>query len=115
VLTIHVPGGADGPLLTRERLALLKPRSYLINTARGSVVDESALIEALQKGALAGAGLDVYADEPKVPAALLAMPQVTLLPHIGSATHEVRDAMGMLAVDNLVAHFESQRYPSRVA
>jgi lactate dehydrogenase-like 2-hydroxyacid dehydrogenase len=109
-----VPGGVNRGLISAERLAAMKPTAYLVNTARGDVVDEPALVAALAAGRIAGAGLDVYADEPQVPAALRALPSVTLLPHIGSATLETRTAMGMLAADNLIAHFSGARLPSRV-
>ena len=92
----------------------MKRSAYLVNTARGDVVDETALAEALAEGRIAGAGLDVYAEEPNVPEALLRLPNVTLLPHIGSATIETRTAMGMLAVDNLEAFFAGAPMPSRV-
>lgn len=114
VLSLHVPGGGPQPL-TAERIAAMKPGAYLVNTARGDVLDEAALAGALASGHLAGAGLDVFAEEPKVPPALLALPNVTLLPHIGSATLETRTAMGMLAADNLIAHFANKPLPSRVA
>ena len=116
VVSLHVPGGgANAGLLSAERLAGVKRGAYLVNTARGDIVDEAALAEALADGRLAGAGLDVFAEEPKVPAALLALPNVTLLPHIGSATLETRTAMGMLAVDNLEAFFAGRPLPARVA
>ena len=92
----------------------MKPTAYLVNTARGDIVDEAALAAALADGRIAGAGLDVYAEEPKVPQALLGLPNVTLLPHIGSATLETRTAMGMLAADNLIAFFAGRPLPSRV-
>jgi lactate dehydrogenase-like 2-hydroxyacid dehydrogenase len=114
VVSLHVPGGVNRGLISAERLAAMKPTAYLVNTARGDVVDEPALIAALAAGRIAGAGLDVYADEPQVPAALRALPNVTLLPHIGSATLETRTAMGMLAADNLIAHFSGAPLPSRV-
>ena len=115
VISLHVPGGAGNrALISAERLALMRPDAYLVNTARGDIVDEPALIAALQAGRIAGAGLDVYAEEPRVPAELMALQNVTLLPHIGSATIETRTAMGMLACDNLVAHFAGQPLPARV-
>ncbi len=115
VVSLHVPGGeANRALISAERLALMKPTAFLVNTARGDVIDEPALVEALRSGRIAGAGLDVYAEEPRVPEGLLAIPSVTLLPHIGSATLETRTAMGMLAVDNLEAHFDGRPLPSRV-
>ena len=89
-------------LLDREAFARLKPGSYLINTARGPVVDENALVEALQSGKLAGAGLDVYEHEPVISSPLLTMPNVVLLPHIGSATLETRTAMALLAIENAI-------------
>jgi lactate dehydrogenase-like 2-hydroxyacid dehydrogenase len=115
VVSLHVPGGGGNlALISRDLIAAMKPTAYLVNTARGDVVDEAALIEALAAGRIAGAGLDVYAEEPAVPAALLALPNVTLLPHIGSATVETRTAMGMLAVDNLSAFFAGRPMPARV-
>ncbi|WP_233416696.1 2-hydroxyacid dehydrogenase [Halovulum marinum] len=115
VISLHLPGGAgNARLISAQRIGLMKPTAYLINTARGDVVDEPALIEALRTRRIAGAGLDVFAAEPQVPHALLDLPNVALLPHIGSATVETRTAMGMLAVDNIAAHFGAQDYPSRV-
>lgn len=115
VVSLHMPGGdGNARAISAARLALMKPTAYLINTARGDVIDEPALIAALAEGRIAGAGLDVYANEPDVPQALLDLPTVTLLPHIGSATLETRTAMGMLAVDNLVAFFDGQPMPARV-
>jgi lactate dehydrogenase-like 2-hydroxyacid dehydrogenase len=116
VVSLHVPGGGGNrALISGELIAGMKPTAYLVNTARGDVVDEAALAAALADGRIAGAGLDVYADEPRVPEALRRLPNVTLLPHIGSATVETRTAMGMLAVDNLVAFFAGEPLPSRVA
>ena len=89
-------------------LKALGPRGILINVARGSVVDESALIDALEKGVIAGAGLDVFESEPTVPERLRAMPHVVLTPHIGSATAHTRSAMADLAVANLRACFDGQ-------
>ena len=92
-------------LVGREAIEALGPEGWLINVSRGTVVDQPALIEALQAGRLGAAGLDVFADEPNVPEALLAMDNVVLQPHQGSATIETRSAMGQLTVDNLKAHF----------
>ncbi len=114
VVSIHVPGGA-APLVDAEHLAMMKPDAHLVNTARGDSVDQAALVAALRDGRIAGAGLDVFDGEPSVPEELRAMDQVTLLPHIGSATTEVRTAMGMLAVDNLDAFFAGDALPNRVA
>lgn len=115
VVSLHIPGGdGNARAISAERLALMKPTAYLVNTARGDIVDEPALIAALAARRIAGAGLDVYADEPHVPPALLDLPNVTLLPHVGSATLETRTAMGMLAVDNLAAFFAGRPLPARV-
>ncbi len=84
-------------------LKALGPEGILINVARGTVVDEPALVAALQAGTIAGAGLDVFAEEPAIPDALKTMENVVLLPHVGSATHETRAAMGDLVCDNLLA------------
>jgi lactate dehydrogenase-like 2-hydroxyacid dehydrogenase len=86
-------------------LEALGPRGHFVNIARGSVVDQPALIELLQSGALGGAGLDVFDDEPKVPQALIAMPHVVLQPHHASGTHDTRTAMGRLTIDNVAAYF----------
>ena len=105
-LSLHCPANAASHhLLNADRLALMRPNAHLINTARGSVVDEQALADALASGAIAGAGLDVYAAEPQVPEALLRLPNVVLLPHLGSATEATREAMGLRALENLKAFF----------
>lgn len=110
VLIAIVPGGADTRrLIDAEVLAALGPDGVLINVSRGSVVDEAALIAALEAKTILAAGLDVFASEPHVPDALRAMDNVVLLPHVGSATHVTRAAMGKLVVDNLVAWFETGR------
>lgn len=110
VLVLIVPGGAEtNNMINAKVLKALGPNGVLINVARGSVVDEPALIEALQNGTIAAAGLDVFADEPRVPEALIAMDNVVLLPHIASATHVTRNAMGQLVVDNLLAWKDGQR------
>ncbi len=106
VLMVICPGGAATQrIVNAEVLKALGPEGTLINVARGSVVDEAALVKALADGSLGAAGLDVFESEPKVPDALLAMDQVVLQPHVGSATHATRKAMGDLTVDNLRAHF----------
>lgn len=106
VLALCTPGGAETRgLVGRAVLEALGPGGILINIARGSVVDEDALVEALTAGTIAGAGLDVFADEPNVPEALLTLDNVVLQPHAASATVETRDAMAQLVVDNLAAHF----------
>ena len=79
----------------------MKPTAVLVNTARGPVVDESALIESLSSGEIFAAGLDVYEREPEVPAALVALENVVLAPHLGTATHNARDAMGMRVIENI--------------
>jgi len=114
VVSVHVPGSGSSPLINAAHIAKLKPSAYLINTARGDCVDQAALITALSTGQIAGAGLDVYAQEPEVPDELCQLDNVTLLPHIGSATVEVRTAMAMLAVDNLDAFFKGETLPSKV-
>ncbi len=106
VLVVVTPGGAgtDG-LVDAKVIDALGPDGVLINVARGSVVDQEALVAALVEGRLGGAGLDVFADEPHIPEALLALQNVVLIPHMGSATVETRTAMGQLVVDNLDAFF----------
>lgn len=106
LLMVACPGGeATRGLVSRAVIEALGPKGFLVNIARGSVVDEPALIEALRQGRIAGAGLDVFADEPRVPAALVALDNVVLQPHVASATHPTRKAMGQLVIDNLAAHF----------
>ncbi|MEO0422332.1 MAG: D-glycerate dehydrogenase [Pseudomonadota bacterium] len=115
-VSLHMPGGgANTGIINSEKLALMKPGAYLINTARGDVVDEAALTAALRDGVIAGAGLDVYEKEPTVTEALLSMDNVVLLPHLGSATLETREAMGMRVVDNLRAFFAGKPPRDRVA
>lgn len=105
-LVLSLPGGpATDGLIDAGILAALGPRGYLINIARGSVVDEQALVEALQSGALGGAGLDVFADEPQVPEALLTLDNVVLTPHLGSGTRETRQAMADLVLANVERYF----------
>lgn len=114
-ISLHCPGGeATRHLINAERLALMRPSAFLINTARGDVVDQNALIEALRKRQIAGAGLDVYDGEPAVPEALKALENVVLLPHLGSASMETRVAMGMRVIANLEAFFAGKPPPDRV-
>jgi lactate dehydrogenase-like 2-hydroxyacid dehydrogenase len=106
-LVIACPGGpATRHLVDTRVLAALGKKGTLINIARGSIVDEAALVSALTDGTIKAAGLDVFADEPRIPAALLALDNVVLLPHVGSATHETRKAMADLCKANLDAWFE---------
>ena len=115
-VSLHVPGGAEtANMIDAEALSLMKRGSYLINTARGGVVDHEALAEALGSGHLAGAGLDVYPAEPAVPPALLDLENVVLLPHLGSANAETRIAMGMRALANVEAFAAGSELPDRVA
>jgi hydroxypyruvate reductase len=105
-LVVACPGGpATRNIVDAGVLAALGKKGTLINIARGSIVDEPALVTALQAGTIKGAGLDVFADEPHIPAELLAMDKVVLLPHVGSATRETRQAMGDLCKANLDAYF----------
>jgi lactate dehydrogenase-like 2-hydroxyacid dehydrogenase len=116
VLSLHVPGGpATQHLVDRQLLSRMKPTAILVNTARGSVVDEVALAEALAAGSIAAAGLDVYEREPEIEPRLLSLPNVVLIPHLGSATIEARTAMGMQAVDNLEDYFAGREPRNRVA
>ena len=113
---IAVPGGAGTRhLIGTPELERLGPQSYLVNIARGDVVDEAALVDALRHGRIAGAGLDVYEFEPQVAPALCAMENVTLLPHLGTAAEEGRTAMALRALDNLLAFFDDRPAPDRVA
>jgi hydroxypyruvate reductase len=108
-LVAITPGGAaTRKLIDAQVLRALGPNGYFINVARGSVADEAALVEALQNGWIAGAGLDVYENEPHVPAALLALDNVVLTPHMASGTVQTRQAMADLALANLKAHFAGQ-------
>jgi lactate dehydrogenase-like 2-hydroxyacid dehydrogenase len=115
-VSLHCPATPETRhLMNGVRLAKMKPSAYLINTARGDVVDEAALVEALRKGWIAGAGLDVFEREPQVAPALVAMDNVVLLPHLGSATEETRVAMGMRALENLKLYFSGSPLRDRVA
>ena len=115
IVVVTVPGG--GPttkLIDRAAIAAMKPTGIFVNISRGEVVDEEALIDALEAGAIAGAGLDVYEKEPHVPERLRALENCTLLPHLGSATVETRQAMGQMALDNIIAWDKGLEPPQRV-
>jgi lactate dehydrogenase-like 2-hydroxyacid dehydrogenase len=115
VVSLHCPlVPTTRHLMGAAQFVQMKPEAFLINTARGPVVDEAALVAALEAGQIAGAGLDVYEQEPQVHPGLLGRENVVLLPHLGSATHETREAMGMRALANLRAHFAGQELPDRV-
>jgi glyoxylate reductase len=115
VISLHCPLTAEtAHVVDARRLALAKPGAILVNTARGGCVDETALIDALATGKLAGAGLDVYASEPKIDPRLVASPRLVLAPHIGSATTETRTAMAQLCADAVIAVLSGRRPPNVV-
>ncbi|RLJ59420.1 lactate dehydrogenase-like 2-hydroxyacid dehydrogenase [Litoreibacter meonggei] len=115
VVVAATPGGpATRHLIGKSVFETMQPHAIFVNISRGDVVDEAALIAALQAGALGGAGLDVYENEPKVPDELLAMENVVLLPHLGTNTLEVRTGMGMMALDNLIAFAAGKNLPNPV-
>jgi lactate dehydrogenase-like 2-hydroxyacid dehydrogenase len=114
-VSIHVALSPDTRHLIGEKeLTQMKPTAYLVNTSRGPVVDEIALLSALQKGLIAGAGLDVFEREPNVPPSLIKLDSVVLTPHIGSATTETRTKMAMLAAENLLCGLRGERPPNLV-
>lgn len=115
VVVVAVPGSpATHHMIDAAALGAMQPHAYLVNISRGDVIDEPALIAALQAGQIAGAGLDVYEQEPHVPEALLALDNVVLLPHLGTNAEEVRANMGMMAVANLRAFFNGDAVPNKV-
>jgi lactate dehydrogenase-like 2-hydroxyacid dehydrogenase len=114
-VSLHCPGNAETKhLINSDTLKLMKVEAHLINTARGDVVDTQALITALKKQQISGAGLDVYEGEPTVPDELLTLDNVSLLPHLGSATLSTRTAMGEKALANLDAFFTGKPLPDQV-
>jgi glyoxylate reductase len=114
-LSLHVPlTDSTRHLISRRELSLMKPTAYLINTSRGPVIDEAALASALEASTIAGVGLDVYEHEPVVPARLLSLRNVILLPHLGSATFETRVHMGLICLDNIAAVLGGHAAPNRV-
>lgn len=114
-VSLHCPGGeATHHLLNADRLRKMQKHAFLINTARGDVVDEQALVQALKDGTIAGAGLDVFEKEPQVTEDLLSMDNVVLFPHLGSASTETRVAMGLRAFTNIKAFFDGEIIPDRV-
>lgn len=115
IIVVTVPGGGGNThLIDADALAQMKPSGIFINVARGDVVDEEALITALQTRQIAGAGLDVFAAEPYVPPALRALDNAVILPHLGTAALEVREAMGLMALDNINAWANDEPLPQRV-
>ncbi len=114
-ISLHIPLTEKTHHLIGEReFALMKPSAYLINTSRGAVIDEKMLIQVLKKGRIRGAGLDVYENEPRIPKELIELPNVVLLPHIGSATYETRDKMAETAAENLIAGLSGRTPPNLV-
>lgn len=115
-VTLHVPLNAETRhLIGAREFSLMRPTAILINTSRGPVVDEAALAHALQSGTIAGAGLDVYEEEPMVHPVLLSLKQVVLLPHLGSATMQTRVQMGLICLENIQAVLQGRPAPNRVA
>ncbi len=115
IITLHCPlTNETDKLMSRERIGLMKRDAYLINSSRGELVDEDALIEALQRGRIAGAGLDVYNHEPAIDPRFLAIPNVVLLPHLGSATFEGREASGEKVIANIRIFSDGHRPPDQV-
>ncbi len=115
VVVVAVPGGAETRhLIGAAEIAAMQPHAHLVNIARGDVIDEAALIAALRERRIGGAGLDVYEREPEVPEALRALDNVTLLPHLGTSTEEVRVAMGRMALDNARAFRDGRPLPNPV-
>ena len=113
IVSLHCPGGDETRhIMSRAAIAAMPPHGFVINTARGDVIDEAALAEALTIGQIGGAGLDVFQGEPQINPAIMAAPNTVLLPHMGSGTVETRNAMGMMVVENLKAHFAGKPLPN---
>jgi len=116
VVSVHVPLlDSTKHLINAERLSMMKSSAYLINTSRGPVVDEKALVEALKAGTIAGAGMDVYEEEPALAPGLAELENVTITPHIASASTETRGKMSEIAASNIVAFLEGNEPPNKVA
>jgi glyoxylate reductase len=116
VVTIHVPlTAATHHLIGARELAWMRPTAFVINTARGSIVDEGALVDALKAGIIAGAGLDVYEQEPAIHSALTQLKQVVLLPHLGSATLHARVQMGLVCLENIQAVLDGRPAPNQIS
>jgi glyoxylate reductase len=114
-VTLHIPLNAETRHLVGAReLSLMRPTAILINTSRGPIIDEAALVHALQSGTIAGAGLDVYEEEPVIHPVLPSLKQVVLLPHLGSATMQTRIQMGLICLENIQAVLEGRPAPNRV-
>lgn len=115
IISLHCPLTAETDcLINAERIAMMKPDAYIINSSRGELIDEDALIRALEEGRIAGAGLDVYTHEPAVDPRLLAIPNVVLLPHLGSGTFEGREASGERVITNIRMWADGHRPPDQV-
>ena len=115
IITIHTPRNADSEgLIDARRIGLMRPHVFLINAARGGIVDEEALVDALEAGRLAGAGLDEWKHEPEIDPRLLALPNVVMLPHMGSATYEGRMATGEKVIANIRMWADGHRPPDQV-
>ena len=114
-ISLHVPlTDTTRHLIGSRELALMRPSAIIVNTARGPVIDEAALLAALRQGTLAGAGLDVYEREPLIQAGLEQLSNVVLLPHLGSATHDTRIRMGMICLENIAAVLAGRTPPNPV-
>ena len=114
-VSIHCPGGESTyHLMNKERIGLMKKGAYLINSARGDVIDNDALIDALKNNKIAGAGLDVFEGEPKLNPGFLECENAVLLPHLGSASIETRIAMGMRVLENMAAYYSDKEPRDRV-